>query len=54
LARCGPTWHQRCEIALDVLVNTLEQFSREYVVIEPATSGENPDWPFRAVVGLSL
>ena len=33
-------------IALDVLINTLNQFSREYVTITTLIiGGENPDWP---------
>ncbi|MBD2315137.1 DUF3531 family protein [Desertifilum sp. FACHB-1129] len=33
-------------IAIDVLINALNQFSKDYVTIERLTiGGENPDWP---------
>jgi hypothetical protein len=33
-------------LALDVLINAMQQFSREYVAVETLIiGGENPDWP---------
>ena len=45
-ARCWLDLGTSDALAVDVLINTLEQFSREYVVIETCyIGGENPDWP---------
>ncbi|NMF84390.1 DUF3531 family protein [Nodosilinea sp. P-1105] len=45
-ARCWIDLGTSDALALDVLINALEQFSREYVVIETCfVGGENPDWP---------
>jgi hypothetical protein len=45
-ARCWLDLGTSDALALDVLLNTLEQFSREYVAIEACyIGGENPDWP---------
>lgn len=45
-ARCWFDLGTADAIALDMLINTLNQFSEEYVVIEEmAIGGENPDWP---------
>ncbi|MBU6228255.1 MAG: DUF3531 family protein [Cyanobacteria bacterium REEB459] len=45
-ARCWLDLGTSDALALDVLINTLEQFSREYVVIEKCLiGGENDDWP---------
>jgi Protein of unknown function (DUF3531) len=44
-ARCWFDLGTSDAIALDVLINTLKQFSKEYVVIERLIiGGENPDW----------
>ncbi|MGB3136702.1 MAG: DUF3531 family protein [Nodosilinea sp.] len=45
-ARCWFDLGTSDALALDVLVNTLEQFSREYVVVVDCyVGGENSDWP---------
>jgi hypothetical protein len=45
-ARCWVDLGTSDALGLDVLLNTLEQFSREYVVIETClVGGENADWP---------
>ncbi len=45
-ARCWFDLGTSDALALDVLINALEQCSREYVVIEACyIGGENPDWP---------
>lgn len=45
-ARCWFDLGTTDAIALDVLVNALHQFSKEYVVIETLwIGGENADWP---------
>jgi hypothetical protein len=45
-ARCWFDLGTSDALALDVLINTLEQLSRDYVVIETCLiGGENPDWP---------
>jgi hypothetical protein len=45
-ARCWLDLGTSDALAVDVLINTLEHFSREYVVIETCyIGGENPDWP---------
>ena len=48
-ARCWFDLGTTDAIALDVLINTLNQFSQEYVTIEElVVGGENPDWPIPA------
>jgi hypothetical protein len=45
-ARCWLDMGTSDALALDVLINALDQFSREYVTIEACyIGGENPDWP---------
>ena len=45
-ARCWFDLGTSDAIALDVLINALRQFSREYVAISSLIiGGENPDWP---------
>jgi len=45
-ARCWFDLGTSDAIALDILINALRQFSREYVAIEQVyIGGENPDWP---------
>lgn len=45
-ARCWFDLGTSDAIALDVLINALRQFSREYVAITGLfIGGENPDWP---------
>jgi hypothetical protein len=45
-ARCWFDLGTTDAIALDMLINTLHQFSEEYVAIEELMiGGENPDWP---------
>ena len=45
-ARCWFDLGTSDAIALDVLINALRQFSREYVAITSLIiGGENPDWP---------
>jgi Protein of unknown function (DUF3531) len=45
-ARCWIDLGTSDALAIDVLINTLEQFNREYVVIETCCiGGENSDWP---------
>ncbi|MEM9002055.1 MAG: DUF3531 family protein [Cyanobacteria bacterium P01_F01_bin.86] len=45
-ARCWFDLGTTDAIALDILINALEQFSHEYVEIETLIiGGENPDWP---------
>ncbi|MCD8488442.1 MAG: DUF3531 family protein [Desertifilum sp.] len=45
-ARCWFDLGTSDAIAIDVLINALNQFSKDYVTIERLTiGGENPDWP---------
>ncbi|NET31900.1 MAG: DUF3531 family protein [Cyanothece sp. SIO1E1] len=45
-ARCWFDLGTSDAIALDVLINALNQFSKDYVAIERLIiGGENPDWP---------
>jgi len=45
-ARCWFDLGTSDAIALDVLINSLKQFSKDYVPIERLfIGGENPDWP---------
>jgi len=45
-ARCWFDLGTSDAIALDVLINTLTQFSKDYIVIRRViVGGENPDWP---------
>lgn len=45
-ARCWFDLGTTDAIALDMLINALQQFSREYVAIEEViVGGENEDWP---------
>ncbi|MFH7241393.1 MAG: DUF3531 family protein [Spirulina sp.] len=45
-ARCWFDLGTSDALALDVLINAFEQFSREYVTIKTCyIGGENPDWP---------
>lgn len=45
-ARCWFDLGTSDAVALDILINALNQFSKEYVTIEKLIiGGENPDWP---------
>jgi hypothetical protein len=45
-ARCWFDLGTTDAIALDILINALQQFSQDYVAVEELIiGGENPDWP---------